>query len=118
MLLKMLRSKPGLGLGLVAGVVLVTGHPWLLALAFGLAFAAGLALALAGVYGVRLGKRVNRALPDSGRRPCANADCGRPIEPPSRARYCSETCREIAAERRVRLRVAAERAADYGEVPF
>lgn len=44
--------------------------------------------------------------------------CQAPIQAPSRATYCSQACREIAAEQRMRKRVHAERLADYGEVPF
>lgn len=80
--------------------------------------AAGAAAVAVAVLGWRLARRLvarfDRALPDRDYHPCGS--CHRPIQ--GRNKYCSETCREIAAEDRMRRRVHAERMADYGEVPF
>lgn len=48
----------------------------------------------------------------------ACGQCGVPIEPPSRAEYCSPTCRRYARLRREELERRNELSASFGEVPF
>lgn len=53
---------------------------------------------------------------DAGWRACGQ--CGVPIEPPSRAEYCSPSCRRYARLQREALDRRVETLASYGEVPF
>jgi len=48
----------------------------------------------------------------------ACGQCGVPIEPPSRAEYCSPTCRRYARLRREELERRSELLTSFGEVPF
>jgi aromatic ring hydroxylase len=48
----------------------------------------------------------------------ACGQCGVPIVPPSRAEYCSPTCRRYARLRREELERRSELLASFGEVPF
>jgi hypothetical protein len=48
----------------------------------------------------------------------ACGQCGVPIEPPSRAEYCSPSCRRYARLQREAFDRRAETLASYGEVPF
>ena len=100
--------------GAIIGGAAVSGSPWLFAGYIAFVLAAGAATTLLLTVGWRFWKRIDRALPDSRFHPCAT--CTAPIE--GRNRYCSDTCRTIAAERRMRDRVHAERMADTGGVPF
>lgn len=76
--------------------------------------ALGAVLVLLVLTGRRLVRRVDRALPDRATHPCAQ--CQAPIS--GRNRYCSETCREIAADERAERRRRMQRFEEYGEVPF
>jgi hypothetical protein len=53
---------------------------------------------------------------DAGWHACGQ--CGVPIEPPSRAEYCSPSCRRYARLQREAFDRRAETLASYGEVPF
>lgn len=106
----LLLRKPSMLLVLVAATV-TAAHAWIV-------FVAGLVLGVCLIVGLavarRLVQRVDHALPDVTRRPCPT--CGYAVT--GRRKYCSDTCQEVAAERRMRQRVHAERMADYGDVPF
>ena len=48
----------------------------------------------------------------------ACGQCGVPIEPPSRAEFCSPSCRRYARLHREALDRRSQMLASYGEVPF
>ena len=54
--------------------------------------------------------------PQRGWHPCLQ--CGVPIEPPSRAEFCSPACRRYDRLRRMATEAKAARLDAFGEVPF
>ena len=109
------RHPHSLILGTATGALAVSQHRWLILLAFAIMFALGAATTATLILGVRLTRRLNRALPDAGRtHPCAQ--CQAPVT--GRNRYCGETCREIAADERAERRRLQARFEEYGGVPF